>query len=155
MKNEIHIYQIYTTYPAASWPRIRGYARWASFWPKDRDEIGRRDIIKRRRRRRTWRVSTSPFHALRSVWQMEVKRIRILTSNLWGGSTFTSSITRGSPAPHATAAVQYSSFTLTHSSHHIYIKINYIHNQLPLQVITLPCVSIFLLCLLFAGFESW
>lgn len=47
---------------------------------------------------------TSPFQALRSEWQIEVKRILTLTSIFWGGASWTSSMTRGCPGPHATAA---------------------------------------------------
>lgn len=49
---------------------------------------------------------TSPFQALRSVWQMEVKRILTRTSIFWGGSTRICSMTNGSPGPRATAAVK-------------------------------------------------
>ena len=49
-------------------------------------------------------LHTSPFKKLRSVWQTEVKSTFTRTSRRPGGATSTSSITSGSPGPHATAA---------------------------------------------------
>lgn len=54
----------------------------------------------------TWIDITSPFKKLRSVWQMEVKSSFTRTSRRPGGATSTSSITSGSPGPHATAAAR-------------------------------------------------
>lgn len=51
-------------------------------------------------------MHTSPFKKLRSVWQMEVKSSLTRTSSRPGGATSTSSITSGSPGPHATAAAR-------------------------------------------------
>lgn len=50
------------------------------------------------------KIYTSPFQALRSVWQIEVKSTLRRTSILAGGATSTSSITSASPGPCATAA---------------------------------------------------
>jgi len=51
-------------------------------------------------------VRTSPFQALRSVWQTDVKSTLTRTSRRPGGATSTSSIASGSPGPHATAAAR-------------------------------------------------
>ena len=51
-------------------------------------------------------MRTSPFQALRSVWQTDVKSTLTRTSRRPGGATSTSSIASGSPGPHATAAAR-------------------------------------------------